>query len=82
MAEHDEHGDGLPLVEGLTQTARDTEPFMTRLADFLSSQHGNAQESINEGLQSLEQAFQMEQNEKMKSRLAAAITLIREGPST
>jgi hypothetical protein len=74
--------DSLPLVEGLTLTARDTEPFLVRLADFLSAQRGNAQENINEGLQSLEQAFQMEQNERMKARLAAAITLIREGPST
>ena len=74
--------DSLPLVDGLTQTARDTEPFITRLADFLSAQRGNAQEDINDGLSALERAFQKEQNERMKSRLAAAITIIREGPST
>ena len=76
MAERDR----LPLVDGLTETVRDTEPFMTRLADFFEQNQGNAQEDITDGIHALERAFSKESNEKVKSRLATAILLIREGP--
>ena len=76
MAERDR----LPLVEGLTETVRDTEPFMTRLADFFSQQEGSSQEDMTSGLRALERAFSKEQNETVKSRLATAILLLREGP--
>ena len=72
--------DRLPLVDGLTETVRDTEPFMTRLADFFSQQEGSSQEDLTDGLRSLERAFSKEPNEAIKSRLATAILLLREGP--
>ena len=74
--------DRLPLVDGLTQTVRETEPFMTRLADFFESQQGTAQEDITDGIRALERAFSKESNEQIKSRLATAILLVREGPSS
>ena len=76
MAERDR----LPLVEGLTESVRDTEPLMTRLADFFSQQEGTSQEAMTDGIRSLERAFSMESNEAVKSRLATAILLLREGP--
>ena len=78
MAERDR----LPLVDGLTQTVRETEPFLTRLADFFEQSQGNSQDDITDGLHALERAFEKESNEKIKSRLATAILLIREGPLT
>ena len=75
MAERDR----LPLVDGLTETVRDTEPFMTRLADFFSQQEGTSQDAMTDGIRSLERAFSMENNESIKSRLATAILLLREG---
>ena len=70
----------LPMVDGLTQTVRDTDPFVTRLADFLSQQSVPTQEDINTGLDALQRAFENETNEALKSRLATAILLLREGP--
>lgn len=72
----------LPLVDGLTETVRDTEPFVTRLADFFSQQQGTSQEDMTDGLRALERAFGKENNESIKSRLATAILLLREGPSS
>ena len=71
--------DRLPLVDGLTQTVRETDPMMVRLADFFESQQGNSQEDITDGLHALERAFSKEPNEQVKARLATAILLIREG---
>jgi hypothetical protein len=59
---------------------RDTEPMMTRLAEFFSQQQGTSQEDMTDGLRSLERAFSKESNEAVKSRLATAILLLREGP--
>lgn len=72
--------DRLPLVDGLTQTVRDTDPFVSRLADFFSQQEGTSQEDMTDGLRALERAFSKEGNEAIKSRLATAILLLREGP--
>lgn len=73
--------DRLPLIDGLTQTVRDTEPFTTRLADFLSTQTGTAQEEVNDGISALERAFKKEPDSSLKSRLAAALMILRDGPS-
>ena len=72
----------LPLLDGLTQTQRDTEPLTIRLAEFLADQQGNVQEDINDGLDALERAFKKEPDDKMKSRIAAAIMILRDGPPT
>ncbi len=42
---------------------------------------GGSQEAISDAMHSLEQAFSMESNEKLKSRIVAAQTILREGPS-
>ena len=52
---------------------------MTRLADFFSQQDGTSQDDMTDGIRSLERAFSKENNESIKSRLATAILLLREG---
>ena len=69
------------IIPGLTETARDTEPPEVRLGRLLMKRKGGSQEAISDAMHSLEQAFSMESNEKLKSRIVAAQTILREGPS-
>jgi len=73
--------DDLPVVNGLTQTQDDARPVLDRLTDFLMRPMHPDSYYINEGLQQLGMAFEVSNNETLKARLAAAMTLLREGPS-
>jgi len=67
----------LPLVEGLSQTARDAEPLHQRLAGFLAQRRGASTEDVAQALERLESAFGKEADEQVKGRIAAAIAVLR-----
>ena len=69
------------IIPGLTETARDTETPETRLGRLMMQRSGGSQEDISDAMRSLERAFSRESNEKLKSRIVAAQTILREGPS-
>jgi hypothetical protein len=74
--------DEFPVVEGLTQTEEDARPILDRLTDLLMRPSKPDTDYIDEGLKHLGMAFEVSQNAQLKARLAAAMTLIREGPGS
>ena len=72
----------LPLVDGVTQTAPDSEPIHLRLMNFLAQRPGGAQQDLTEGLAALERAYSRESDETLRGRIAAAISMIRDSDET
>ena len=67
-----------PLVDGLTQTADQSEPLHLRLAEFLAQRPGASGDDVVAAIGSLERAFKHEGDERVRGRLAAAISLLRD----
>ena len=70
------HNHPLPLIGGVTETAEDTEPRMTRLMRAMSQRSGSSTSGVNEVIGKLQIEFAGESNERLKSRIAAAISLL------
>lgn len=67
----------LPLVDGLTQTAPDSEPVHAKLMAYLAQRPGGAQQDIAEGLAALERGFSRESDQATKQKIAAALAILR-----
>ena len=67
----------LPVVDGLTETSASAEPLYERLATFLAQQPGASRDDIGEAISKLESAAKREGNERMRTRISAALTLLR-----
>lgn len=72
--------DVAPLVPGLTETIDDGKDLRQRLLDAMARRPGASTEFVANALGELEQAFKMEASPEMKARVAAAMTLLRQGP--
>lgn len=73
--------DDLPVVDGLTVTQPDTESLHVRLADFMAQRPGGSTSKLVELVSGLESAFESESNPQLRSRLAAARSLLINGPT-
>ena len=71
--------DHYPLVDGLTQTSEQSEPLHLRLAEFLAQRPGASGDDVVAAIGSLERAFKREGDERVRGKLAAAISLLRDG---
>ena len=72
--------ESLGTIEGLTETAPDTEPLTTRLADMLANHPSRSQDDLERGLGALEKAYASEPNKRLKSNIERAIKILRYGP--
>lgn len=68
---------GLPVVEGITETARDAQPMHLRLMEVLAQRPGAGRNHIAEALSSLEAAVRVEGDEDVRRRLIAGIAALR-----
>lgn len=70
-----------PVIEGLTETRKDSEPLITRLSDFLAQKPGGASEAVRSAIKELQRGFSLESNEKMKDRISIALATLKDGDS-
>ena len=67
----------VPLVDGLTETAPDGDSLVMRLTEFLSRRPGGASQDIAMAISALEQAHGKETDSTVKTRVSAALGLLR-----
>lgn len=70
----------LETIDGLTETAPDTEPLTARLVEAIASRPHRSQDDLEHGLSLLERAYSNESNKRLKLNLEQAIKLLRYGP--
>lgn len=71
--------DGLTTIDGLTETAPDTEPVTARLAKLLSSRPARSQDDLQDGISRLESAYSVESNKRLKLNIERALHLLKHG---
>lgn len=69
-----------PTIPGTTETQQDTEPLMARLAALLKSSPARSQDSLQQGIEKLEDALANESNPKVKESIKDALACLRHGP--
>ena len=70
----------LELIDGLTETQPDTEQLTARLVELLESHPGRSQDALQDSVYSLERAYTLEANAKVRSLIQDALDLLRNGP--
>lgn len=68
-----------PLVGGLTETFKDADPLVTRLAEFLAQRPGGSASYVNDALAALTQGYNLETNPKVRAKISDAILDLRFG---
>ena len=69
-----------PQIRGLTETQQDTESPMLRLQQDLVKRRNGSADDISEAIDSLQRASRFEANPELRSRIGAAITMLKRGP--
>jgi hypothetical protein len=69
--------DEAPVVPGLTQDAPGGAPLHVRLMDLLAQRPGGSTRKVADALTLLEEAASVEQDQRVRDRIAAGVALIR-----
>lgn len=72
--------DDMPVVEGLTETSPEGMSLPSRLTALLAQRPGAANGAMSRALAALEEGYQKEPNPKLRARIAAARSLLLDGP--
>lgn len=70
-----------PLVGGLTETFKDADPLVTRLAEFLAQRPGGSSSYVGDAMAALTQGYRMESNPKIRAKISDALEDLRFGDS-
>lgn len=70
-----------PLVGGLTETFKDADPLVTRLAEFLAQRPGGSSSYVNDAMAALTQGYRLEANPKVRAKISDALFDLRFGES-
>lgn len=73
--------DEWPLVDGLTETSQDGTSLPARLMACLAKRPGGAVPELHRAVSALEDAFGKEENPKLRARIAAARSILLDGPT-
>ena len=68
---------GAPIVSGLTETAPEGAPMHVQLMELLARRPGGSQRKVSDALALLEEAVGEEQDERVRDRISAGVSMIR-----